>query len=102
MAPPEVKATIVWTKRAESHLRAAYDYWLHEKSETGADKMLESILSTVDLLMHNPELGRTGRIAATRELILKPLPFVLAYRTRRNGIEILALLHGARKWPQSF
>lgn len=91
---------IVWTKRAEQHLRAAYRYWSNEKSEAAADVMLERILSTVELLGHNPELGRPGRIATSRELILKPLPFVLAYRVRRGRIEIAALLHGARKWPE--
>jgi toxin ParE1/3/4 len=91
---------IVWTKRAEQHLRAAYRCWSREKSEPAADHMVERILSTVELLDRNPELGRPGRIPATRELVLKPLPFVLAYRVRRGRIEIAALLHGARKWPE--
>jgi len=91
---------IVWSRRAERHLRAAYRHWSSEKSEAAADVMLERILSTVELLEHNPELGRPGRIATSRELILKPLPFVLAYRVRRDKIEIAALLHGARKWPE--
>lgn len=91
---------IVWTKRAEQHLRAAYCYWSNEKSEVAADLMMERILSAVELLDRNPELGRPGRITATRELVLKPLPFVLAYRVRRGRIEIAAMLHGARKWPE--
>ncbi len=91
---------IVWTKRAEQHLHAAYRYWSSEKSEAAADLMMERILSTVELLDQNPEIGRPGRITATRELVLKPLPFVLAYRIRRGRIEIAALLHGARKWPE--
>ena len=91
---------IIWTKRAERHLRAAYRYWATEKSEDAADLMMDRILSTVELLELNPELGRPGRIATTRELILKPLPFVLAYRVRRDKIVIMALLHGARKWPE--
>ena len=86
--------------RAEHHLRAAYRYWSREKSEAAADIMLERILSTVELLEHNPEIGRPGRLATSRELVLNPLPFVLAYRVRRDKIEIIALLHGARKWPE--
>ena len=91
---------IVWTKRAERHVRSAYRYWSNEKSETAADLMLERILSTVELLERNPDIGRPGRIATSRELILTPLPFVLAYRVRRDKIEIAALIHGARKWPE--
>jgi len=93
---------IVWTKRAGRHLRAAYVYWDREKSEEAADAMLDRILSTVEILEQNPELGRHGRIAGTRELVLKPLPFLLAYRVGRRKIEVIALLHGARKWPTAF
>jgi toxin ParE1/3/4 len=91
--------TIVWTKRAEHHLRATYRYWSNERSEAAEDIMLERILSTVELLPNSPDMGRPGRIPITRELVLKPLPFVIAYRIRRDKLEILALLHGARKWP---
>jgi toxin ParE1/3/4 len=98
VAPAQVR--IVWSKRAEQHLRDTYRYWSNEKSEAAADIMLERILSTVELLEHSPELGRPGRVAKSRELILKPLPFVLAYRVGRGKMEIAALLHGARKWPE--
>jgi toxin ParE1/3/4 len=64
--------------------------------------MLERIFRSVELLMETPELRRTGRIAGTRELVLAPMPFVLAYRIRRSKIEVLALLHGSRKWPGRF
>jgi toxin ParE1/3/4 len=90
---------IVWTARARHHLREVYEYWSREESENAADRMLDRIFSVVELLERNPEMGRYGRIATTRELVLSPLPFLLAYRVRRNKIEIIALLHGARKWP---
>jgi plasmid stabilization system protein ParE len=64
--------------------------------------MLDRIFSAVDLLENYPEMGRPGRIPGTRELVLKPLPFLLAYRIRSRHIEVLALLHGARKWPGQF
>jgi toxin ParE1/3/4 len=90
---------VVWTKRATKHLHAAYEYWRRETSEDAADQMLERIFSTVELLENHPELGRSGRITGTKELVLHPLPFLLAYRTRRGNVEIIALLHGSRKWP---
>jgi toxin ParE1/3/4 len=93
---------IVWTARAQQHLRASYEYWTREKSEDAADLMLDRIFSAAELLEDHPELGRRGRVAATREFVLNPLPFLLAYRLRRDKIEILALLHGSRKWPTIF
>jgi plasmid stabilization system protein ParE len=99
VATPEVK--IVWTRQATRHLRAAYDYWVRERSPSAGDAMLRRIFSAVDLSERHPEAGRRGRIAGTRELVILATPFLVAYRARRK-IEVLALLHGARKWPDRF
>jgi toxin ParE1/3/4 len=93
---------IVWTRRATRHLHAAYEYWRREKSEDAADLMLDRIFAAVELLERHPEMGRPGRIPNSRELVLHPLPFLLAYRVRRSKLEIAAVLHGARKWPAAF
>jgi toxin ParE1/3/4 len=100
MAAPQMK--VVWTRKASRHLRAAYDYWARESSPDSADTMLDRIFSAVELLERFPEAGRPGRIAGTRELVVVPTPFLIAYRVRRSKIEILALVHGARKWPDAF
>jgi toxin ParE1/3/4 len=93
---------IVWTRKASRHLRAAYDYWAGERSVGAADIMLDRIFTAVELLERFPEAGRLGRIPGTRELVIVPTPSLIAYRVRRSKIEILALLHGARKWPEAF
>ena len=93
---------IVWTRKASRHLRAAYDYWAGESSEASADTMLDRIFTAVELLERFPELGRPGRISGTRELVIVLTPLLVAYRIRRGKVEILSLLHGARKWPKEF
>jgi toxin ParE1/3/4 len=93
---------IVWTRKASRHLRAAYDYWAQERSPAAADEMLDRIFSAVEMLARFPDAGRPGRIEGSRELVISPTPFVAAYRTRPGKIEILSLLHGARKWPDRF
>jgi toxin ParE1/3/4 len=100
MATPRVK--IVWTRRATRHLQAAYEYWAQEASPAAADAMLDRIFSTVEFLERHPEMGRSGRIAGTRELVIVATPFVTVYRIRPSRIEVLAFLHGARKWPGKF
>ena len=92
---------VVWTRKASRHLRAAYDYWGREKSPDAADAMLQRIFAAVELLEQFPEAGRPGRISGTRELVIAPTPFLVAYRVRRTKVEIVALLHGARKWPDA-
>jgi len=91
---------LVWTRRANRHVRDAYSYWAREKSVEAAETMLDRIFAAVELLPNHPEMGREGRIPGTRELVLRPTPFLIAYRVRKEKIEIVALLHGARKWPE--
>jgi addiction module RelE/StbE family toxin len=100
LAAEEMK--IVWTRRASRHLRAAYDYWARENSRAAANSMLGRIFSAVEWLESYPEAGRSGRVPGTRELVIVPTPFLIAYRIRGGKIEILALLRGARKWPDTF
>jgi toxin ParE1/3/4 len=45
-------------------------------------------------------MGRKGRVAGTREFIVSP--FVVAYRVKKDAIEVMAIIHGARRWPDSF
>jgi len=45
-------------------------------------------------------MGRIGRVTATRELVLPPM--IVAYKQRRGALDILAIIHGARKWPDKF
>jgi plasmid stabilization system protein ParE len=42
-------------------------------------------------------MGRYGRMAGTRELEI--VPYVIAYRVRKEAINILSIIHGARRWP---
>jgi toxin ParE1/3/4 len=100
VAPAQVK--IVWTSRATRDLRAAYQYWAEERSPAAADTMLDIIFSAVEMLSKHPGLGRPGRVVGTRELVILRTPFLIAYRLHRGSIQLLALLHGARKWPERF
>jgi len=47
-------------------------------------------------------MGRRGRVGGTRELVIPSQPYIIAYRIRGQTIHILAVLHGARKWPERF
>jgi addiction module RelE/StbE family toxin len=95
------KVKLIWTRRATRHLRAAYEYWAREKSVDAADAMIERIFAAAELLRDHPEMARGGRVPGARELLVSPTPFLLAYRIRRGAVQIVALLHGARKWPDN-
>ena len=93
---------IVWTERATADLHSAFLYWSEKSSASAGETMLERIFAAVEMLELHPMLGRPGRVRGTRELVILRTPFLVAYRVRAESIEILALQHGARKWPASF
>ena len=92
---------IRWTQQAAEDLKAAYEY-LNERNPNAADSVVERILSSIDFLEHYPHLGRSGRIDGTRELVVTGTPFIVGYRLRHDQIEILGVLHAARKWSKKF
>ncbi|MCA1598486.1 MAG: type II toxin-antitoxin system RelE/ParE family toxin, partial [Chloroflexi bacterium] len=48
------------------------------------------------------ELGRTGRVEGTRELVVSRTPYIVAYRVRDDEVIVLAVQHAARLWPARF
>jgi toxin ParE1/3/4 len=86
---------------AEQDLEAAYDY-VQQDNESAAKRLVERIFSAVGMLTRHPLAGREGRVQGTRELVVVGTPYVIAYRIHWDQIQILAVLHGARRWPTAF
>lgn len=89
---------LVWTRLAIQDLGDAHDY-IHAHNPEAAAATIDRIEAAVTALIHYPQLGRPGRIEGTRELVVVGTPFVLPYRLAGTRIEILGVLHGARRWP---
>jgi toxin ParE1/3/4 len=79
-------------------LEAAYDF-VSAENVSAAEKQLDIIKRAVEQLANFPEMGRPGRVYGTRELVIQSTPYIVAYRFKGSIVEILALLHGARRWP---
>jgi toxin ParE1/3/4 len=92
---------IDWTETAQSHL-LNLDAWLFERSPQGADRVVDQILAVIGSLDRFPLAGRQGRVAGTRELVIPSTNYIVAYRIHADTIQILAILHGAQRWPRSF
>ncbi len=67
-----------------------------------AARQTAAVLHAVEQLPRFPEMGRIGRVHGTRELVIPGTPLLIAYRVRKDGIRILAVLHGAKRWPRQF
>jgi len=73
-----------------------------EDNPVAAGRVVQRISRAADLLEKNPALGRPGRVAGTRELIVAETPYIVPYRVRGEVVEILRVFHAARKWPKKF
>ena len=77
-------------------LEGIADY-IAQDNPIAAQKVISHLKSTISVLINYPEMGRPGRVHGTRELIVSNTPFVLPYRVVKTEIQILRILHGARK-----
>lgn len=92
---------IIWTAQAQAQLLELHEY-IAESSASAADNQVNAIAESTNTLGSFPEIGRPGRRRGTRELVVAGTPYIVAYRIKSSIIEILAVIHGARRWPRSF
>ena len=90
-----------WTTPAREQFVSAYEY-IAEENRAAAVRTADQIWESTQLLARHPMAGREGRVAGTRELVVRGTPFIVAYRVEKNEVWVLALMHAARKWPDEF
>lgn len=92
---------VKWTRKALLNLNEAIDYIATDKPMAAAE-VGTKIWDAAKMLADHPGIGRPGRVAGTRELVIKNLPFILPYAQRNGVIFILRVLHTAMRWPERF
>ena len=88
-----------WTKRALRRLEAIGDY-IAKDSPKAAARVTERIRTTTHILIAHPAIGRVGRIAGTRELVMADLPYIIPYRVTETCVEIISNIHTSQRWPE--
>jgi addiction module RelE/StbE family toxin len=88
---------LVWTRTARADRREIFDF-IAVDSVRAARKMDLIFAEKAEILIKFPELGRSGRVSGTREL-LAHRHYFLIYRIHEDEVQILRLLHTSRQWP---
>jgi toxin ParE1/3/4 len=91
----------VLTRLAEADL---LEIWLYiaEDNVSAADRMIDRFTSAFDLLATNPELGEAQdhlRPGLRRFVVRK---YLLFYQPTDDGVLIVRVLHGARRFEAEF
>jgi toxin ParE1/3/4 len=89
---------IRWLRTALRNLDQHADYIAND-DPIAARNAVQGIRVAVDQLADYPNMGRTGRVPRTRELIVGGTPWIIVYRVRADVVEIIRVLHGAQSWP---
>jgi addiction module RelE/StbE family toxin len=90
---------VVWSPRAIEHLTRLRSY-IARDNPRAATRVAGALLGAVERLAELPHLGRPGRIAGTRELVVPGTRYVVPYRLRGDRLEVIAVFHARQKWPQ--
>ena len=76
--------------------------YIAKDNPEAATKVAEKIWETTRMLSDHPAMGKPGRVPSTREMVATGISYIVPYRVVANEVQILRVLHGARKWPEKF
>ncbi|MFZ3017348.1 MAG: type II toxin-antitoxin system RelE/ParE family toxin [Gallionella sp.] len=91
--------SIRWLASALADMRGIKAY-LAERNTEAAQQVIARIRHETNLLAAQPNVGRMGRLPDTRELVIGPYPYIVAYREQHGEVQILAVVHTSRRWPE--
>ncbi|HEX4575785.1 MAG TPA: type II toxin-antitoxin system RelE/ParE family toxin [Edaphobacter sp.] len=92
---------VIWTVQALRDLLMVREH-IEKDNKNAAVQVANRLRAAAKRLASHPETGRPGRVGSTRELVVPGTPYILPYQVRRGEVEILAVIHGAQEWPETF
>lgn len=87
------------TPEAAQDLREIGDYIREDNPQAAIQTMRRILTKTETMLLQFPEAGRLSQRIHARELVVDK-NYVVLYRLKDNRVEILRILHVARKFPK--
>ncbi len=90
-----------FTPNAVADIDNVYEY-IAAENPVAAQSVLLRIEQLIDQLPAHPLLGRPGRVSGTHELIIPNTPFIAVYEIEEPYLNILAIIHTSRRWPERF
>ncbi len=72
--------------------------YISDDNIEAAQRPKDEIEARCAALIDHPKAYRAGRVASTREMVVRST-YVVIYAEFENAVRILRVLHGARQWP---
>jgi addiction module RelE/StbE family toxin len=90
-----------WKSAALKDLAEIAEHIADENTQA-ARRVVSEIRRQSLILSRHSEIGRAGRVAGTRELVITKFPYVIAYEETQKFVDILAVVHASKLWPDFF
>ena len=87
-----------WRAAAKADLLTIIDY-ISDENPDAAQRLKDEIEEKTSKLPLRPKLYRPGRVAGTREMVVRP-NYIVVYAEMADAITILRVLHAAQQWPR--
>lgn len=88
-----------WKATAVADLLAIVDY-ISDDNPDAAQVLKDEIEAKVSRLREQPRLYRVGRVAGTREMVVRS-NYIVVYAEDADTVTILRVLHAAQQWPRT-
>jgi len=88
---------VEWLPKAREQLYG-YVRRIAEDSPQAAIDLAREIHAKTDSLATYPLRCRAGRVAGTREMVIKP-NYIVVYRIAGDEVQILRVRHARQQWP---
>lgn len=88
---------VEWSSAARADLLAIVDY-ISDDNPDAAQRLKDDIETKAAHLPARPALYRPGRIAGTREMVVRA-NYIIVYAADALAVRILRILHAAQQWP---
>lgn len=88
---------LLWTEPARDDRRSIREY-IAQDNPVAAVEMDEQLSVRANQLTEQPNIGRAGRVAGTRELVVHR-HYIVIYDVVAEEVQILRVLHTSRRWP---
>lgn len=86
-----------WRETVRADLLAIVDY-ISDVNPDAAQHLKDDIEAKVSKLPEHPKLYKVGRVAGTREMVVRT-NYLVVYAEDARAVSILRVLHAAQQWP---
>ncbi len=92
---------VAWTIPALADLDQIQDFIGQDSPVAAFRFTFDLVRRTEALLSVDGTAGRRGRVAGTRGWVTRGAAYIVVYRIK-VWVEVLAVIHAAREWPEGF